>query len=104
MGRSRIVCGNATRVACHAAAARARAQYRSRCYAALWRAGLVVFRPAYSVWDPASLAPTLTLPRKRGRESALARHVKHSDGLAEALQGEVADLFEADIALDRAGD
>ena len=83
------------------------------CYAIPSRARSVVRRPAYSVWDPAWLAPTLTLPRKRGRElhhaggpreSAVAGDVIDGDGLAEALEGEVAHFFEADIALDRAGD
>src|SRR5713226_4615348 len=104
MGRSRIVCGSATRVACRATLARALAQYRSHCCAASSRAGSVVFHRACCVWDPASLAPTLTLPRKRGRESALARHIKDRDRLAEAFQREVADLCEADIGFDRAGD
>src|SRR5436853_194866 len=90
MGRSRIASGSANPIAYRAEPARALARWRSHCYATFSRARWVVCRPAYSVWDPASLAPTLTLPRKRGRESALAGDVIDGDGLAEALEGEVA--------------
>src|SRR5207237_9142015 len=36
--------------------------------------------------------------------SAVAGYIEDRDCLAEAFQGEVADLFELDIAFDRAGD
>src|SRR5437879_10739849 len=54
-------------------------------------------RPRSIVSSPPPLA-------REGTALAVAGDVKHRDRLAEALEREVADFFEAEIGFDRAGD